>query len=320
MSHFTVIVIGENPDLQLAPYSEEDFEPQYGVFEDTEEQDLLDYKEKPVEVVDMPDGSVLYYRDDVFAKIDPKTYQYEYTYPEGAVIRQGSFKELYSTFEEYMKKYNGISQRDPQKGRYGYWCNPNAKWDWYSIGGRWTGYFKLKQGAEGTLGRPGVFGNKPSDGWVDVVKLKDIDFEGMFEQSIKEANETYDEIDRVLKGRSLPSWRAIRDKHGTNIEAARLEYNSLEVVQDMGKANIFAFDGLAETFCNSRQDYVQKRKNQTMVPYAMVMDGKWYQKGQMGWFGVSTNEMDDDQWNQEFWNIIFSLDPETQLTLIDCHI
>ena len=22
--------------------------------------------------------------------------------------------------------------------------NPNSKWDWYEVGGRWTGYFKLK--------------------------------------------------------------------------------------------------------------------------------------------------------------------------------
>ena len=57
-----------------------------------------------------------------------------------------------------------------------------------------------------------------------------------------------------------------------------------------------------------------------MVPYAVVKDGKWYQKGKMGWWGMSSNEMSQDKWNQKFWEMINSLDPETQLSLIDCHI
>lgn len=31
---------------------------------------------------------------------------------------------------------------DPVMGKRGYWQNPNAKWDWYQIGGRWSGYFE----------------------------------------------------------------------------------------------------------------------------------------------------------------------------------
>lgn len=31
-------------------------------------------------------------------------------------------------------------------GKYGYWENPNAKWDWYQIGGRWNDSIKLKDG------------------------------------------------------------------------------------------------------------------------------------------------------------------------------
>jgi hypothetical protein len=34
--------------------------------------------------------------------------------------------------------------------------NPNAKWDWYQVGGRWNGYFKLKDGTLGLLGEPGL--------------------------------------------------------------------------------------------------------------------------------------------------------------------
>ena len=43
-----------------------------------------------------------------------------------------------------MKEWCGQENRDPKTGRYGYWRNPNAKWDWYSTGGRWAGHFLIK--------------------------------------------------------------------------------------------------------------------------------------------------------------------------------
>ena len=40
----------------------------------------------------------------------------------------------------------------------------------------------------------------------------------------------------------------------------------------------------------------------------------------MGWFGMSNDKMTQDEWNKQFWEMIKSLDLETQLTLLDCHI
>src|SRR4051794_35627293 len=34
--------------------------------------------------------------------------------------------------------------------------NPNKKWDWWQIGGRWSGLLQVKPGAEGHKGEPGV--------------------------------------------------------------------------------------------------------------------------------------------------------------------
>lgn len=33
---------------------------------------------------------------------------------------------------------------DEKQGDYGYWYNPNAKWDWWTVGGRWSGLLHLK--------------------------------------------------------------------------------------------------------------------------------------------------------------------------------
>ena len=49
---------------------------------------------------------------------------------------------------------------DERAGAKGYWCNPSAKWDWYSIGGRWSGLLRLKN----------------SDNTVDSARVLECDF------------------------------------------------------------------------------------------------------------------------------------------------
>lgn len=52
-------------------------------------------------------------------------------------------KEKYPTIDEFAKEYFGYRKVN---GRYGYMSNPNAKYDWYSEGGRWSGYLTNKEG------------------------------------------------------------------------------------------------------------------------------------------------------------------------------
>ena len=42
---------------------------------------------------------------------------------------------------------------DPSMGKHGYWYNPQARWDYYCIGGRWSGQLQLKEGRQGLYGR-----------------------------------------------------------------------------------------------------------------------------------------------------------------------
>ena len=47
---------------------------------------------------------------------------------------------------------------DEEVGKQGYWENPNSKWDWWQVGGRWSGSIKTKDGRK-----------------VDSCRLKEID-------------------------------------------------------------------------------------------------------------------------------------------------
>lgn len=108
MSHFTVLVIGDHPDKQLAPFQENnmgDCPEEYLKFNEDEEADV-----------------------------------------------------------------------DEKNGKRGYWENPNRRWDWYLIGGRWTGAFALKPGKNGKVGKPGVMTGPPPNGFVDQARAGDIDW------------------------------------------------------------------------------------------------------------------------------------------------
>lgn len=131
MSHFTVIVIGDDIDGQMEPYAEQEVKPEYLKFEDIEDESLEEYKNKEVNIVVLADGTLHNEYEDQFRKFDPNNFSSDYGYPEDSVIRKGSFTELYDSFEEYMSEWHSHKSRDDDTGRYGYWHNPNSKFDYY---------------------------------------------------------------------------------------------------------------------------------------------------------------------------------------------
>lgn len=286
MSHFTVLVIGENVENQLQPYHEYEctgIEDEYVKFvpaEETLEELQKDYEEKK------------------------ETYDY-------------------TSFENCMKDYYGYIEENGQWGRY---TNPNAKWDWWSVGGRWTGFFKLKEGASGEVGELGVFSTPPKVGFADIVRKEDIDWDYMRNVAGDVAEKKWVLANESFKDK-LPfeSWETIRLKYENNLDVARYQYNNQPAVlafKEMVKNNIdlFGWYGNAEDFLVPKDVYVARIKNSSITTYAIVKDGVWYQKGDMGWWGMSSNEMSQDEWNKKFWELIQSIPDDTKLTLVDCHI
>lgn len=89
--------------------------------------------------------------------------EYEYKYPE--------YKTM--TDEEKIKDFFGYRHFD-KDGNPMTSYNPNSKWDWYSIGGRFAGLLKAK---EGNHGSGSVFNPNPRrKGEYDSARVGDIDF------------------------------------------------------------------------------------------------------------------------------------------------
>ncbi len=81
------------------------------------------------------------------------------------------------SFEEFVPDWSSAEIRSD--GRAYRHTNPNAKWDWWKIGGRWTGLLKLKPGAQGELGTPGLFTSAAEPGTADQARIGDVDTEAM---------------------------------------------------------------------------------------------------------------------------------------------
>ena len=143
MSHFVVGVIRDLKTDQtveelLEPYMENSAgtpDYKYMEFYDVEEECRLNYETDTIDMLRSPDNKIVF----SWNKEVPKTSAGDEV-PEGWVKIKMPAKVMYPTLEDYIENFCGY-EKDPIEDKYGYWQNPNAKWDWFVIGGRWDGYF-----------------------------------------------------------------------------------------------------------------------------------------------------------------------------------
>jgi len=210
-----------------------------------------------------------------------------------------------------------------------------AKWDWFQMGGRWTGFYKLKEAVAqigGVLGTPGLMTPEAEAGHADQLIAGDVDFEGMRTQAAVKAFQQYEDVAHAFGG-EIPKierlWKeVVEDQTIGDIQARRDFYHAqpalvrLKELQDAKampeSVDRFFFD--LEEFQCDEEAYVERAKNSACVPFAFVKEGQWYERGRMGWWACVSNEKDRDEWNRQFNKMMDELPANTLLTLVDCHI
>jgi hypothetical protein len=313
MSHFTVLVVGPDPEEQLKPFDEnKEVKPYPKPYEKKDLQQMLDYYTKEEGRTKKPDISKL----ATSAKIDKK-----------GIVTGVTHAELQQIFDQWS---SGILRRARnRKDGCAYermtTYNPKSKWDWHQLGGRWNGYFKLKSEVDtkhARLGKPGIMTDVAKIGTADQAYKCDIDFESMRAEAEKKAGERWDRAQIIIAGREkeFKSWDTLRKKHGKNIALAREDYWAQPLQQDARKSKEFAWDGVEEFAVTTREKYVENARRSAISTFAVVKGGKWYERGEMGWWGVVRNEKDHDEWNQQFTKLLNDLPDSTLLSVYDCHI
>jgi hypothetical protein len=150
-----------------------------------------------------------------------------------------------------------------------------------------------------------------------------IDIEGMRDEAGDEAAARFDKYTALTQGCPQPiSWTVVREEmYPGDIEAARGFYNAQEAVLALRKSDDReAIWWNAEDFACGREQYIQNARNRALTTFAVLKDGQWYERGDMGWWGCVSDEKDQDAWNREFSSLIDGLPDDTLMTVVDCHI
>lgn len=216
--------------------------------------------------------------------------------------RSSEEQKSYPTVEVFAEEYYGYGPIPDKPGRFGHFTNPNRKWDWWVIGGRWSGMLRDAAGGER-----------------DQLRVGDIALSVMRESDAIAAGERYDAAHVIIAGESFISWKDVLAKHPDNIDAARAEYNAQPIAKRWRESREFLFDNPAN-FTVTREAYMQAARDRALSTFAVVRDGAWYEKGKMGWWGIATDEEDQATWNKKINELFGKLSPDTWITIVDCHI
>ena len=169
--------------------------------------------------------------------------------------------------------------------------NPKSKWDWYSIGGRFPGKLKSKIGEHG---EGSAFRNNPRvDGKFDSAKVGDIDFS----------------MDMDAYDKAIRYWEVIVEKQ------------PLTANEDKDDFVNWYRDGYYEEYYRDKETFAKICASYNT--YAVVTpDGKWWSKGDMLYFGASTETGNESlDWDLHYKErSIDTADPDWTLTIVDCHI
>jgi hypothetical protein len=228
-----------------------------------------------------------------------------------------------TAFAEQMEDWNGCPGGVDDRGLYAIASsNENARWDWYEIGGRWSGLLKLKPGADGAHG--------PADmpDRADAATKAEIDLDGMRDEAEASARETWRLYAAAIHGTPRhTAWSAFTarvEKKEITIEEARLRYadqprvKAFDAAQELkGRIGYFASP---DDFPETEDEYVARHRAEVTTTFAYVRHGEWRERGQVGWFGTATNEKESDAWATEFNAMLASLPDDEMLTVVDCHI
>ncbi len=317
MSHFTVLVkisaanlngndIESVVEAMLAPYQENnmgDCPEEYLEFVDREDEMLDEYNTQTIERVRLEDGTF------VFAHSFPGDI------PKHLEVVNIPFKDIYSTFEEYASEYCRHKSRDEKENRYGYWANPNATWDWYEIGGRWSGLLPHKNGKG-----------------VDFCTVADLDRDQIAKSTRENAEKFWAEFTNYRKTGVDPKFfgvryeayniglvQTLRDREPTVEERPRaFKWSDTTKIQDNRK-------DWWDIISDIDEDTFMEQYIDCFCPintYAALDDNGWHAPGEMGWWGCSSESGEEQaQWDREFVKrFIKTADQNDVLVVVDCHI
>ena len=230
----------------------------------------------------------------------------KYKYDEAIKKAKKEYDDNYSEKElikNYADDYGYIILDDGLYSTY----NPNSKWDWYQVGGRFDGELMLTD--EGRLNAVDEIKRKYCTD-IDIKNLRE-DFHYMRYVNVAPLKyiQWFIPLSPIEK-EELRRWWEI------NVEKDELK--------DGEKKDEYFFWN-PDWYKKRYKDADTYIKTKEMITFFAVVtpDGKWYAPSNMGWWACTDGEPEDElKWDLEFYDRFIkpNLDSDLICTVVDCHI
>lgn len=336
MSHFTVMVCVASKKIlpgtrldsvgpgsihhavaeMLAPFYENTKDERYLAFVDEEDEMREKYATGSTERIRCADGSLVLPWDERFRVAG------SWERPEAPACLERvevPFRETYPTFEAYAKDWCGHDGPKPN-GRYGHTTNPNGHWDWYKIGGRWSGFFPLVDNGLGSKARVG-----------DIAALCEIDQKRVEATRVERRDEFLREYQALLAGKDFSSFEGPRSA-AMRMGLLRVEHGP--VTASPGETVLpwtryvrgenddrRTWNDVATTVTAETLETKYGRCFHPLVTFAAVDNDGWHAPGEMGWWACSDDSPEQYlAWCDQFVPRFLSGRPYDTLVLLDCHV
>lgn len=276
--------------------------------------------------------------------------------PDGMVEVEVQRKQFQS-LAEYVEGYYGIrpvphgetpDTSDRDRHKYGYCMldeagvvvkvvdrtNPNSKWDYWRVGGRYCRKFVPKTMAAGRV-EPLSWeweyderdhGIRPPDG-VDSIRKGDMDVAAMKEMRV---NDRLDYVKKALsqcgladdqadaafaqKRDSHTRWKELPEPRPRGAEYGRwLDDNGYDLAAVINRKcwdSPDIPDGMTVDGWVNDAPY--------LTGFAFLRERQWAERGEMGWWGAVHDENGD--WDETLLKLVGDVPDDWYLTVVDCHI
>ena len=313
-------------DEKLDPYAEETDNPICQVFEDYTAEIQDSYRTGTVDCVRLADGLVIPVSDRRFyqhfeikdGQIVQKKFGPLHHKKRSKKARKMTYlpdyplKKLFRSEQALAEIYMGC-QYDEESDAYGYYYNAGAFYDWQVIGGRWPHVFLVPEDCteysfgdyEGTEEE-----TKGPEGyrWVAAARKKDIAWDAMANLSLANQADAYMRLKKAFEAKELPEKSMLRLSEDRILGIFRTMYVDGESLDTFRSRNGFPADSKYQFTPGGY--LAADGYHDCNYPYNCPKDLKEAEAG-----ARSTRA-----WALELDEFIDSLDDETVLVGVDCHI
>lgn len=166
----------------------------------------------------------------------------------------------------------------------GTWFRDGSKWDWWVVGGRWTGYLDPTY--------------DPYKDERNYERCRFCEGTGVTTQAVADEYPAY----REHVGKPCIQCNAEHDGEPAPFPGKMLRFDLVPHPSDSGTpVRTILERGIDATFA------------------VVTPDGEWHERGSMGWFGMSTDDKEVEAWRQE-WHDLLVMHQDKLATIVDCHV